>query len=270
MPNWNENEYIRRANEIAVAHAASKRSINDLAEKVARENCLNPDEIRTLTRLANVAAFQELFKAKDDGDKMVEFETGDPEAVIRRIVDEEPPQSANIHNDKLAAYTAVPDMMRAKRLGREFDAAEKVAAYDDVPERPLRPDMTVLALRKLASEFEIEQLGAAHRWETKLAELTQVFRRPAGYGPVYTDFEKDAYAVYGMDIVPELTLLRENLRMPAPNPDPEKVASLCERHVADATKELSVLEQAKQAREDYVRFGCGLEWIDKNMPALGR
>lgn len=273
MSRWNESEFIERAGRIAHDHAVTKKPLNDLSEKVARDENLQPDEIRTLVRLANVATFQELFKRKDDGDKMVEFESGDPEAVINRIVSsaQEAPQSANIHNDKLASAWDAPDMMVAKRMGRAFDApAVEKTAGEEIAERPMRQDLAVIALRKLAEEFEIERVSAGQRWETLTDKLASEFRKAPGYGPAFSDFEKDAYADYGMDVWPELKCVRETLRLPTHAPSATKVAELQSRHVADDTKQLRTLKAAMDARADYERFVSGLAWIRENMPAMGR
>lgn len=274
MSRWNESEFIERAGKIAHDHVVSKKPLNDLAEKVARDENLQPDEIRTMVRLANVATFQELFKRKDDGDKMIEFESGDPEAVINRIVTaaQEPLQSANINNDKLASAWDAPDMMRAKRRGAtpEEPAQEKTASAADDPSPRMRQDLAVLALRKLAEEFEIERISAGQRWESITDKLSAEFKKAPGYGPAFSDFEKDAYADHGMDAWPELKCIRQNLRLPTPEPSETKVAELQERRVTEASKTLALLQTAIDARADYTKFASGLEWIQHNMPAMGR
>lgn len=273
MARWNEAEYVERAGRIAHDHAISKKSLNDLSEKVARDENLQPDEIRTLVRLANVATFQELFKRKDDGDKMIEFEAGDPEAVIHRIVDAagDAPQSANINNDKLASAWEVPDQMTETRFGHKFDAPvqEKVAADTEEEPRPMRRDLAVLAMRKLAAEFEVERLSAGQRWEAQMNKLAAEFRKAPGYGPVFASFEKDAFADHGVAVLPELTCLRLSLKLAAPMVDVAKVASLQERHVTDDTPQLRMLKEAMEIRDDYEKFDAGLTWIKKNASALG-
>jgi hypothetical protein len=269
---WNEAEYIKHAQGLAEQHLVTKKSLNELSEKFSEENKLNPDEIRTLVRLANVATFQELFKKKDGGDKMIEFDTGDPEAVIRNMVSSasEPPQTANIHNDKLAGE--VPDMMREKRLGKKFDPvpeAEKVAEYT---EKPAREDIVVMNLRKLANEFTLARISAGAQWEEKLAALAKVFKRAPGYGPKFKDFEKQAWAEFGPDVVPEITVLHEELRIPAAVStfSSEKIAHLQERLVVEDSKELSLLKEAVAARQTHQKMSGALAWVDANMPALGR
>ena len=267
MPNWNESEYVKRAGEIASQHVNSKKPLNELCEKIARDENMNPNEIRTLVRLANVATFQELFKRKDDGDKMVEFDTGDPEKVINNIVSSagHEQQSANIHNDKLAAE--IPDQMREVRQGFKFELPVEKVASEDAPEKPGRTDLVILNLQKLAEEFEIERQIYGQRWEDQLNKLAMEFRKIG----VKTDFEaleKDALATYGEDAVPELTYLGGLLRRVVAVPAPEKLAVLQERHLVEDNKFNALLKTAYDARQEYLRFEGGLEWIKKNTPKL--
>lgn len=270
MPNWNESEYLKRAAEIAHIHVASKKTINDISEKYARDNNMNPDEIRTLVRLSNVATFQEIFKNKSqDSDRMVDFEVGEPEAVIRRIVDaaNTPSESANIHNDKLASE--VPDMMRLKRFGQlpvVEDLTVKIAHEE--PEKLPRQDMVILNLEKLAADFEVERIIEGNKWEQKLAQLAAAFKKAPGYGPDFSEFEKDAYAVHAEDAVAELTLVRQLCKMSAQFYDPAAICNFRERRVVENSPELSLLKEAVDAREAYLKYVGGLSWISKNMPEV--
>lgn len=271
MARWNENEFIKHAQSIAQQHLVTKKSLNELSEKFAGENSLNPEEIRTLVRLANVATFQELFKNKSDGDKMVEFETGDPEAVIRRMVaaSSGAPQSANVNNDKLAGE--LPDLMKDKRRGFSLpEEAEVKTASNAAEVKPARADVVVMNLRKLASEFSVEKVAAGARWEEKLDKLVTTFKRAPGYGPEFNTFEKEAWASFGSDVAPEMAFLYEELRLNKQPPASEKVAFLVERVAASDTKELGILKEAVEARKTFQKMSGALAWIDKNMPALGR
>jgi len=267
---WNESEYIKHAQNLAEQHLVTKKSLNELSEKFATENNLNPEEIRTLVRLANVSTFQELFKKKDGGDKMIEFDTGDPEAVIRNMVSHAsaPPQSANVNNDKLAGE--VPDMMLEKRLGKKFDVASTEKVASEYVEKAPRVDMVVLNLRKLASEFTLARLSAGADWEEKLGSLANVFRRAPGYGPKFRDFEKMAWADLGSDAAPEMAVLYEELKVSSVPMTAEKVAFLQERLVVDNTPEIKLLREAHEARQTYQKMSGALAWVDKNMPELGR
>ena len=270
MARWNEMEFIKHAQAIAEQHLMTKKSLNELSEKFAAENNLNPEEIRTLVRLANVATFQEMFKRKDDGDKMVEFDTGDPEVVIRKMVGaaSEPPQSANIHNDKLAGE--IPNKMREKRLGMKFEYLEGEEKVASVSERPVRQDIVAMNMQKLASEFSLEKIAAGAAWERKLGELAASFKRAPGYGPKFSDFEKNAWADLGFEAAPEMAFLYETLKIERPLPPSTKVAHFQERFVAEDSRELTLLKEAHEARKLYQKYTSALAWVDKNMPEMGR
>jgi hypothetical protein len=270
MPNWNENEFVERAKALARQHVASQKPINDLAEKVAREHALGPDEIRTLVRMTNVQVFQEKFAGMSD-DKMVTFPTGDPELVIHNIVnnacDDKPAQSANIYNDKLAYE--VPDFMESVRKGVVFDepATEKVAAEDDGVPSP-RKDELVMSMQKLAQDMDIERISKGQRWETKLAELTKLLRRAPGYGIDFATFEKDAFASFGEGVRTELETLSQDLRLKSTLADSEKVAHLQEYHVSKDSPELRLLKEAMETRIAYLKLQKGVEWLNRNTPIL--
>lgn len=276
MPRWNETEFIQHAQGIAAQHVVSKKSLNELSQKFAADHALNPDEIRTLVRLANVATFQELFKRKDDGDKMVEFDTGDPEAVIRNLVREGagPKETANIMNDKLAADVSpeLPDLMREVRFGRKFDepAEEKVAA--ETAEPPARTDVVIMSLRKLEAEYTNEKIAAGQHWESTLDTLTASFKRAPGYGPDFKNFVKTAWAAYEDDLAPELAYLSDALRHdPYADLAPlAKLASARDHVLVESSPQLELLQQAVASRKRYEKMASALEWVAKNMPELGR
>jgi hypothetical protein len=104
---WTRAEYDNAATQIGKEFASSngQMRINDLATKVATENHLNPEGIQTLVRLANVAAFQELFtKRAGSEDRMIEFEVGDPDLVISNIYAET--KQAAVAQQKFASVSS--------------------------------------------------------------------------------------------------------------------------------------------------------------------
>jgi len=273
MPNWNEAEYLKRAGEVARDFVNTGKPLGDLCEKIARDETLAPDEIRTLVRLSNVAAFQQIFRDKAHAkcpDRMVEFEVGDPEAVIQRIQSAaaRPQESANVVNDKLAFE--IPDRMREVRLGHAFDRPGDVkTASMEVPlVPPVRRDLAILAARKLATDFEIDRRIAGSRWERAIETLASRFRKAAGYGPDHASFETDAWSEYAMDAQPELTALREVLRMPPLHPDQQKVALLRDHHVTSDTPELQILGEAVEDRRTFTKLSSGLAWLTRNTPRI--
>lgn len=251
MSVWTEDQFASRAKDLAKAHVGAKTPLNDLLEKVAREAELTPDAIRTLGRFTNVAVFQEMFSQKAasaDPDRIVEFEPGDPEVVIHRVV-----KSAQIQADARPAdvkvASEIPDLMRQVR-GYATEL-EKEAAYVDAEERQAPKPLQTLRLRKMADELGVTVKAASQRWDDAMAKLASAFKRAPGYGPSYEEFEKAALAEWGRNAVPELTALRQDLRLPKLSVSSEKIASFSDRHVSEDTQELRTLSSAISARENY-------------------
>ena len=267
MPAWTEEDYVKRAAVIAQQSAVSKKPLNDVCEKMASEEALNPEEIRTLVRLSNVAMFQHMFREKDAAaapDRHVEFEVADPEIVIGRLhkAAMSPPEAASIMNDKLAYE--IPDLMGAKRRGFEYEAVtEKVAQDHEV--KPAKKDLVVLTMRKLAEEYNARRLSASYRWESKMAELARVFNKAPGYGPSFLQFEKDAAAELGDNALPELLELRNVLKVKGPRLESAKLA---EYHIVDDSPHLPLLKEALDARADYTACEEAVSWVEKNTPTL--
>jgi hypothetical protein len=269
MSRWNETEFVQRAGRLAHDHVVLKTPLNELAEKVARDENLQPDEIRTLVRLANVATFQELFKRKDDGDKNIEFVTGDPEHVIQHMTDavNNPPETANVNNTKTASEWQVPDQMAAKRLGHAFDPAPTVkVAADETEPPPMRRDLALLYLRKIANEFELERISTGTRWEEALTKIAREFRKAPGYGQVFSEFERDALTMHGADAQPELVGIRETLKLSTDIPALTKVAQLQATHIVADTPQLRLLKEAIDLRAQFEKFEAGLNWIKNHAP----
>jgi hypothetical protein len=270
MPNWNEAEYVERAKVLARSHVASQKPINDLAEKVARDHALNPDEIRTLVRMTNVQVFGEKFASMSGDDKNVVFDVGDPELVIHKIVNDtgvSPVESANIYNDKLAHE--IPDFMTEIRLGHKFDEPVQEKVASDEIEIPLpRRDMLILCTEKLAEDMQIESLVNGQKWDEKIAQINQRLRRAPGYGLSFDTLEKNAFASLGEEARPELQAIADGLRRKEPLLDFTKVGYLQEHHVPETSPELETLKEALEARTNYVKLQKGVAWLNKNKPSL--
>jgi hypothetical protein len=71
-----------------------------------------------------------------------------------------------------------------------------------------------------------------------------------------------------MDAWPELSGLRETLKMSQEKPSVTKIAELMERHVTEETAVSNLLKEAMELRGEYEHFTAGLDWINKNMPAV--
>lgn len=254
MARWTEDQFIEKAKGVAKQHVVSKRPLTELAQKCAEEHALNPDEIRTLVRLANVAAFQEHFAAKQDGDKMVEFDVGDPEAVVRRIVEsrETPVETASIHSDKLA--TEEPAKMTTQT---EDLPQEKWASFGLTP-RNLTAEQETMRRNRAIDEVNIEKLAAHHKWAAELESLVPEFRRAPGYGLDFGDFVKQASASQGAEAFPELLALADALgrRDAVALSKMTSFEKQADFIAVKETKPLETLKRAVEARQAYEKLSA--------------
>lgn len=256
MPNWTEGEYTKKAGELAERSVAIKRPITDLVEKVAREVALNPDEIRTLTRMTNVAAFQVHFRSKTGADRQVEYPVGDAEEIIARIHAQPVlPETANVSNDKMASYE---DFDLAPRVEMEKVAFEEPVA----PTRYENPVHLQRKLERTREEFMTSKISKEGLWEDTLASIHHMTRLAPGYGRLDpAELEKDAFATYGMDVLPELIALRE-LSNETLQWTPEKVAELQEYHTAKHPALMEAVKIAMAARKDYALLARAVAYVD--------
>lgn len=251
MSVWTEDQFASRAKDLAKAHVGTKTPINDLVEKVAREAELTPDAIRTLGRFTNVAVFQEMFSQKAasaEPDRMVEFEPGDPETVIQRVVKSAAIQSAAQPTSEKTAIE-LPDMMQSVRFPGD-ETAKEASAPDELPRSAPR-NLEQMRLRKMAQELEVTAVQTAQRWESGMAKLAAIFKRAPGYGPSFHDFEKDAMAEWGGSVRAELEALRQDLRLPPKGVLSDKEASFFDTHVVVESEPLRILRQVVSDRENY-------------------
>lgn len=262
MPHWNEEQYVAKAQSIAAQHVRGKQPLSGLVEKVAADHAMNHDEIRTLSRLTNVAVFQEMFKIKTASeDRMIEFETVDPELIISRLVKTAATTQPTYATEIVRSSHELPDLRRPAL------EAEKVA-NDLVEEREAPAKLQVMRLRKLAEELNIEASINNQRWDAAVNALARNLKKVAGYGPAYEEFEKDAYAIRGMDALPEISALRTEMRMKAPEPDAVKVAALQERHLVASTPLTKLFEDACRARDNYVKLSAARDEVSRRLQAL--
>lgn len=238
---WTRAEYDNAATQIGKEFASSngQMRINDLATKVATENHLNPEGIQTLVRLANVAAFQELFtKRAGSEDRMIEFEVGDPDLVISNIYSET--KQAAVSQQKFASASSYDRAMdyygpmsvkvaAAKSCGcpegescscsEETDSespsmSETETVLGKKVDAPGEDSEAAILDKKAMAKFNVKRAQEAideesrrlmHEWGIALEKAAQsvrvVFGRP--------NFDKHAFytdvvADLGVDVIPEV------------------------------------------------------------------
>lgn len=275
-----KNDYERAADGIAaeLVKTQGAATINDQAAKIAEDAQLNPDGVRTLVRLANVAAFEHLFsKAAADKteDRMLVFDVGDPEQVLNRLHQDAGEavqvKEAAAHYDQLTDFFG--DVPSAPLL-------EKVAEPQPVVPTPestkdtgtTQPGMVREKVRRVREKISQLQTQAQTEWYLTLEKAAALLRATDSRVAFRTQFEKNAVATLGETIVPELRMIQ---MLTGEKDDSNlcggiKIAAIVAKHIPllPETPILTVVKEANAVRLYANTLGEGLQWMDTNIPQV--
>jgi hypothetical protein len=264
MPNLTEAQNLKLANDLAQKAFQTKRGLNEVIEKVAREMALNPEQIRTLSRLTNVAMFGVEFKNKTGADRQVEFPVSDAEAIILKIAgNPNPPQSATVNNDKLASASDY-DLTPARPLA---DGAIKVASEHTPKPKPTVPRWKqAQAAQKLCEEYTVAKIAAHNKWEEHLQLLTKRVREQPTTTAKIAYLDGMAHHI-GVNALPEIALIAKAARV-AYDATPEKVAYDREYGTHTKLPDYEKLAAALESRQAYVRFTQAIKRLKEEFPEV--
>lgn len=270
-------DYEKQARIIATTFVASKgtSSINDQVTKIATDMQLNPDGVRTLVRLANVCTFEGLMTkaaADEAEDRMIEFETGDPEKVLAFLHDEvkiahAQIREANHYNRDIDFYSDIPSPVPSEKIA-------SVATNQPPKNRRKSPAEIKLQFSKARNKLAEAKKQAQVEWflcmEKAAAYLTSIDSRVT----FRVGVEKVATAEYTDKIEPELRMLQRltGEKNNVPLYGGEKTAEVIARHVPlpDSSQEnrqpiLDKIKQAQQYRGKARLCQGAIAWIDRNI-----
>jgi len=245
---WTRKDYEREALNIAKAFAASSGdlSINKIATDVARNNNLDPEGIRILVRLTNVDAVNEHFAKAAGDDRIIEFETGDPEVVIQGLHNEA--------EEKIASASLPPEYRLLEDCWLDIPKEitpeiEKVAEAPTPEKLPPRHEIKLL-LKRAEEDFDMQVRRTEIAWVDTMEKCAQS-TRTLGPMKMAEMLEKDAIATAGSTILPELHMLAK-LTGREFSLTTEKTAAILDNHLALPSGKhspiIAMLEKASVAR----------------------
>ena len=85
MPSFSRHDIDSLAFK-AVKDFNSGKTLHNSIVKLAKDNSMNPEQIKRLVESANTSAFLDQFNAKTGSDRMVEFDVADPSKVINEAL----------------------------------------------------------------------------------------------------------------------------------------------------------------------------------------
>jgi hypothetical protein len=265
---WTRKDYEREALKIAKEFAVSngEQSINKIATEVARNNNLDPEGIRILVRLTNVDAVNEHFSKAAGDDRIIEFETGDPEVVIQELHNEAEEKIASVSLPQ--EYSQLNDYWLDEPKEVVKSETEKVAEAE--PEKIPKRHEVVLLLKRAEEEFDMGVRRTEISWAGTMEECAQSTRM-LGHMKMAEALEKDALALVGTQILPELHMLAK-LTGREFNMTTEKTAEILDKHLAVPSDKhrpiIQMLEKASVARAKRNENKKCLEFVREKLSSL--
>jgi hypothetical protein len=279
---WTRQEFEAAGQKIGSEFSALKGevSIDTLATKVAQEGNLNEEGIRTLVRIANVTAFENLFSKKaSDGapDRMIDFKLGDAEAVVRNIREQNTQETPL---QKVAAYNRTEDLYAD--LPKEVSSMTKEAMETTIEKVATKTyPVALLKQRYKAAHARIQQeyLQLSERWDAAMEKAANLVKYTLGTNS-YAAFEKRAAAVLGDNTFGvEMYALPQFSKVHSPLFSKEATALTAIEKIASETvvntmteAENSILLLVKEAhttRMQMDNLSNGLSWLTTEIANLG-
>ena len=250
-------------------------SLHDSVVKIAKDNQMNPEQIKRLVEASNTTTFLNEFKSKDGNQRMVEFDVANPDKVIDEALsssssasDKAPSISITISVDPNAG---LHDTVEDENIPMpELEpSSEKAASYSE--------GFFLQRTEKTASLDSHTKHRVVESLLTKIADCNYQAEDIAdeialSYRGIYTQekhasFETDAFSMYGNEAIPGLQLVRNRLGLVkiARQLSPQEAYLLKDRHIVDGThsSNLTKLSAIIDLVAQHKRYYGGLKHIDK-------
>jgi hypothetical protein len=244
---WTAEDYSRHAQSITQAYCAAAgmggATLESLVEKTARDSGLVPEQIRRLSRMVNTETFNAKYAAlKGSNDRKVQFDPVDAEKIINTM------QTPAVQTQKTASANAYPDLPDPRAIRFEKKASAP-------PVRTIDPEVRLRHLLKLAADIPLEMTGLDIRWQSAIKHVASLIDHD-GFDKV--SMEKNALAVLGLDVLPELNAIRDSLKLPMLDMSREKFASIEDRLIGSETPITEKLREARTIRTAYAEKSAAL------------
>lgn len=282
MALWDNKQYDEEGTRIAKVFAAGEgkggASLTDLVEKTARAEGLNPEQVRRLTRVSNIRAWEQKFagmKTAGATDRNVEFALGDENEVIRRLHGEAAAMvsaavktASALHGPEpeVSGFPDLPDAMDAVRRPVPKESGEFAKSATETPVlASRRPDLEVLKLQRMGDEIAVKVAAEKQAWAGALQALLDESHKVSWTPDAAADFEKAAVALHGLDVVPEINALRRLRGEGALVLTNEKVAALRDRLYAEPSRATDLVKAAAVARKQYAVLGDAARAVEQKL-----
>ena len=265
MPSFSRHDIDSLAFK-AVKDFNSGKTLHNSIVKLAKDNSMNPEQIKRLVESANTSAFLDQFNSKTGSDRMVEFDVADPSKVIHEALGSSSAPSTGSGTSITITITADQDSSLASDVADEVRSQpqDKVASYSSEQGFFLHPENKELSYHaKLqAKESMLTKIASCNYQAEDLADSIYDTFKGMYTRQKYASFELDALSVYGNQAIPGLQMVRSRLGMDkiARKLSDQESYYLSDRHVVDGSHKdsLSKLAQVIDITESLVALTKGL------------
>ena len=217
-----DNQLDKIATAVVDRFLTEKIALTDGVVDAAKEANFNPEQIKRLVESVNNMTFLRKFNdvEKSAEDRMVEFETADPNSAIQRILDAAKDLMGSVEGME-GAQGGCP---ASSPCGDLTDALPESRPDAPPPLNPLQGEDTqelgepkisgtvmIMKLRKTAEELKTQEYQKRYELTDTLQKAASYFRRV----PIedFVAFEKDALYKWGEHVAPCLQTIRTSLRL---------------------------------------------------------
>lgn len=270
MAQLTERHLEKFATEVVDGFFQGETPMTEGVVKVAERENFNPEQIKRLVEAANNMAFQRKFSEAEGPDRTAatEFQTADPNAAIQKLIGAAKEVMDAVEQSG-CPMTPDGDLTQDLPVTRPDAPQLNMAGPEDnlnkVGEPKVRGHIMIMKLRKTAEVLKEQEYQKRVDLTDQFQKLATVFTRLNG--PVFEDFEKDAFYHWGPRAAPHLQLLRQSLRKEAATYDHGAMTKVA-RVVDAGTPEMRLLASVIACSEAVTQLRQGMDKTAEYLESL--
>lgn len=212
------NIIIKTALNEAVQKVNSGTSPSDALKKVAEEYDLNPNFIQRTGEALNVALNYRHFKTASD--RSVDFQIADIPKVIQEVFSLNEKTSAEKISENFSVADNNSEVFNYNRILSNPLYKKAFLEINNAPEKNDSYPTTFRTvyekaanyIQKLEKEYEYiltEKIAAEHELNCAFSNLSDEFKKDAGYRTTFEEFESQVFSKHGEQAIPYIDLLHK-------------------------------------------------------------
>ena len=267
MPSFSRHDIDNFAFQ-AVRDLKEGTPLQDSVVKLAKDNQMNPEQIKRLVESTNTSAFLDSFKSKTGNQRMVEFDVADASKAIESALDA--PQQGKGGDSITITISRGSDSDLFSDVANEYEPkvaeyTEKVASYEEP--FPTKEERVSGYVSNKYKESLLDKLAACNYAASDLADDIARSFKGIYSRDKYASFELDALSQYGNKAMPALHMVRNRLGMKklARSLSEAETYYLADRHVVfkDNNSLLNKVAEIVELSEEHLNVSKGLDYLNK-------